>query len=1277
MSIRNRPYLGGFQLNRTFVRYTPDCLVYIQGSAEFAVCSDCNKFLDFNKYITQVSCDASTEPNATATITLTIPPHELDKFRQNGNYVLQPALEVVIFMRGYFPMTDFGGLGQAPETDEYNPDDVPMYPYYQVFRGVVINVSHDFSGGFYSANLSCQNLLYFWNNLYLSVNGAVFGPKSAGMGVDVSLVGHKFTSMNPYAIIYTLVKVGFGSAYGVDFQYSRAQNINARTDDHNTSIFLHAAKWWEKRWTENSGALRMYGINGQLFNAAQQSYYGSWADNNTTGFRENTNSLFDAAKKKSTYNIGSKEYKTKAREALFDPVMTKATLVTGQYGNTSVVDDVVKMQAFVYDISKLGNVNMFETEYVSKLGIVQEVTKVTGFEFYQDVDGDLVFKPPMYNMDTREDPVYVIKDRDLISVNETETEPSATMIKGTGSHFANVGGHGVETWMGVGAVYVDYRLVAKFGYKEETFETNYLSNRFQIYISAINRLDLANVGVKSAQITIPIRPELRPGYPVYIETLDSFFYAQSISHSFAVGGECTTTIQGVAKRSKWFPPVKPGGDSAKVIENMDLGGADRYPGSPIYIYPENIEGAEDGSQGPPRIAGLPNVVMALDSSDVTPVSYGISLPLTVKQYLQRALTSGFLQQTQESEGTTRYVISDGTANPPSFTESQVSEAFQRINTALNAGDTLPEPLPGDPLSALISSIYKQFDPDIEEAEALQNWLYIQTSLKAKFNPGSTLTGRYRYYSCSAPKTEDQAPNNTEIFDSEKGVEILGNPASEGSKAPVWKYGLDGNISKGEPTRFFRVNALSGKTGTAEKAVSTAEVYFVTFMPHFRYASSVLSSVDEGGKLSTNVGLNDGLQEVVVNRLLTSVDNDLGAPVSERFEEIRGDLVTALSDYRGAVAPEMSGRTLEKFERLLGLFRETLSINEKTSEISAKPDQSVIAGIIVSAAGRYYAAARMVEKSVPVNADYNQTMEDRAVFLEEVAGSGVDVPGGNAATIRVPLRLPQKKTTLYNPVFPVSDGEGFEVFGSLPYGRGITVQKYASLLQATHTVEDTTGDVTSQANSARVMVEGSSVTAGNLDEISNFYTLVFAAEDEKTPIGSLVSVASGGSSSAAAAIAASIGTGVDGLSNVTVKDVIEKVSYSADQSPKAFIRNSPVTSFYRGQSVSGNVAVVGLASLEPEESQTCICKGAEQDYYMMAFSQEYVYLYGAEGAVQGYESERIYYTGEQWKQSKDAIAGQAFEDQGNIPQQIRSLNTGSGGAGIDDAIQDILARNRQR
>lgn len=815
MSIQDRPFTGSWQpRSRTVVRHTPDAVVYINGYQEFAGCNACEKRMDFQKYITQVSVDASTDPISTGNVTLSIPRAETGMYTYDGNHILQVGLEVVILMRGYFPMdmgeliTDHEGEAEAARRTEAGEDisseeaqaeifdrdnSAHAYPYYQVFRGVVTNVSHEYSGGFYSATLQCANLLHFWQYLKLSVNGAVFGPRPDESMVSPHLLGHKFIGANPYAIIYTLVRVGFGAAFGVDYTYSQSTNIAAVSENSGTSMYAHAGEWWEKRWTENSGNLRMYGISGELFNGLTQAYLGAWYDSRHQGIGNNgdddgdlasssrlaTNPFYSTVKRYTDihgWTFNHRDYgglMRYMREVAYDPLMTASAVYNTNEVDASdyVVENVLAMQAFTLDIGQMGSINEFETEYMSKLEIAAAVTTLTGFEFYQDVDGDLVFKPPMYNLDTRQDPVYIIKDRDLISISETETEPEVTMMKGTGSHFANMQGHGVEGWMGVGGVFVDYRLVAQFGYRDETFEANYFSDRQAIFLSAINRLDAANVGMKSANITIPLRPEMRPGYPVYIESQECFYYAKSVSHSFTFGGQCTTSINGVAKRTKWFPPMQNNANGLPTPESIRLDSPGELPSLPMVMW------KEDGSRL--EVQGMPNVVLALDPNKLNYQTLSISpqgLTYTWEWFMRVGLQSGLIQRNPAySHSTNTYggsvgeyhtlQIPMGNGEFQTFSPGQlerlvtttvtVGEEEYTLAYALHAG--IYEPVESEPLAMVLAQINQRFAVDMADSQLLRNRMHLIAASKSMFSPGTSLTGQYRYFSSHAADTSDQAP----------------------------------------------------------------------------------------------------------------------------------------------------------------------------------------------------------------------------------------------------------------------------------------------------------------------------------------------------------------------------------------------------------------------------------------------------------------------------------------------------------------------------------------
>ena len=1286
MSSANRPYVGTYQVNRSLVRHTPDAIVFINGAQEFAVCPSCNKRLDVNKYITQLSVDASTDSISSANLTLSIPRHETDVFSHDGNYILQPNLEVVIFMRGYFPMKDFGGMGQDPSNEDgFDADNVPLYPYYQVFRGVVTNVTHDYSGGFYNATLQAANLLHFWQNLKLSVNGSVFGRRPSGSMVEPSLVGHKFTGANPYAIIYTLVKVGFGAAFGVDFNYSQSSNIRATDDDGRQSLYAHAAQWWEKRWTEHSGNLRMYGIDGTIFNAFQQAYLGSWfdtRDKSSGAFHVTAKQVYAALKGSSDYNPDRGEpLLRKARELGYDPYLINAAVYDTSSqssssggagaGRSFATEDILRMQAFTLDIGKMGAVNLFETEYMSKLEIAEAVKALTGYEFYQDVDGDLVFKPPMYNMDTRDDPVYRISDRDLISISETETEPEATMMKGTGSHFSNITGHGVDGWLGVGAVYIDYRLVAKYGYKEETFETNYLSARQAIFVSAMNRLDLANAGVKSASISIPLRPEMRPGYPCYIEHLDCFYYVKSLSHSLQFGGQGTTTINGVAKRAKWFPPMQAVADGAMpAMSDIKLDSPDEFPKMPMYAYPQYLTGddattLDAESSGPPRIIGFPNVVLALDPDKINLDTVDLdSGALTADAYVSIALASGFLERGDEPD---TFWLRSSNEGKEVVQLADIQQEWADVAEALGAGSYDPNAPEnsGTTLGKIIQAVYRRTGGiDTPNSQGLINFLSLQTSLKSVFSPGSTISGKYRYYSCSHPDVAHQGPTNL-LVDQEAGEISTTDPGKPDESFTGSVVGL-ANVGSGkgmksetrEVTRGIRIASYSqngdddviataaGGTGIKTEVVRTADIRFVTFGPQVTRKRYRVSYVDSGRSQGWNFRLDETETRDAFSSLMRTRVIGTGADtISERLSTEYNRLWAAITNY--SIALSSVGATGATGSKVSSTSSRTATVSKALDNYSrlpdgsadkpflgadgvfnSKPEPAAIETIVRVLARALWAFVRIVTTSTINSAAFGDEkyavfMDARSDYIFEYTDKGAIPPDSDPSKTFF-FAEEYKETPDWTPIFPVSDASGYEVYGNLPYGRGVTIEKYAELLQSTTTGENTESGAEAAETSTTLVGTTGGSNASSLVAIEKFFAAYLLTDDASEIFSSnlLTSIEK-------AALEAAFNTDVEGI-----QDAVETL-FSQETSQQAKIRNTPVTSFFRGQSVTGDVAAANLANLDVG-GEFCFCKGADAAYFIQAFSEEYVDLY--DDPVQGYQEETTHNLGESWKISRDAMAG---------------------------------------
>jgi hypothetical protein len=255
-------------------------------------------------------------------------------------------------------------------------------------------------------------------------------------------------------------------------------------------------------------------------------------------------------------------------------------------------------------------VNLWQSTYQTKMDIAQKVCEITGYELYQDVDGDIVFKPPFYNLDTSTNRYYRLEDIDIISANFQEKEPNATYITVNGTWFKGI----TEIVPNADATrkrgfFADYKLIAQFGWRPATLDITYTTDPKVLFYIGVARMDLLNVDVNSASITIPIRSELRPGYPVYIPFVDSYYYIQQMSHSFQYGGTCTTSLTLTCRRRKFHAPgfLKPANPGDSAIDLIRLDRPD-LPNRPLIGHTNGLS----------RYVGFPNVVMALDPTKFNP-----------------------------------------------------------------------------------------------------------------------------------------------------------------------------------------------------------------------------------------------------------------------------------------------------------------------------------------------------------------------------------------------------------------------------------------------------------------------------------------------------------------------------------------------------------------------------------------------------------------------------------------------------------------------------------
>lgn len=623
-------FLGNYKFNaRPVVTHSPDCVVYLNGALELPSCRECSKTIDLNRYVQNVSVDMSVDsPPGSASITLVVPSQVGQDLYFDGNLILTTMMEVEIHMKGYFTV-----------------DGIPRY--YPVFWGLITNVEDTFSGGEYTINISCSDILHWWQSQHININPAYkhFGGHP---GSGWQMFGHKFAGKNPYDIIYMLSRHVFGDIY----QAARSlTGYNAQEKQISRSALLQTMLYWEKRFQRMTKALVLYGIDGNVVRGIDIGTRYQIRGNSVVDLQNSTNKR-RAAKRQGGFAstiVWQTGKNPPQGKKLFDPASSMVAAFQTQFANA-------------------GNIEFWESEYLTKLEVAQQCAQSIGFEFYMDVTGEIVFKPPFWNLDCRANfPVSWIRDIDIIDWSFSESEADVVnhlILKGSWRGKISYGmGSEVQPTTSI----TDYRLLRKYGWRTQDYHCDYWSNPRTLFLHGLNVMDHQNVNIHQGSITIPIRPELRMGFPVFVEPKDTFWYIKGINHSYTRGGRCTTGLTLNAKRSKFFAPknlaqrdkardrrkggrvtfraytsVQPSTDDQDAIKQGLRG---NWLDEPFFIRDANG-----------KLIGRPNVVMVFDKawSEMTMRQQAQALGLDPKRFggkgAKKKLDKAIRQKIRESFG---------------------------------------------------------------------------------------------------------------------------------------------------------------------------------------------------------------------------------------------------------------------------------------------------------------------------------------------------------------------------------------------------------------------------------------------------------------------------------------------------------------------------------------------------------------------------------------------------------------------------------------------------
>jgi hypothetical protein len=498
------PYQGTFLPNvRPTIVTAPDAIVYINGEREVLSCPKCSRAFDFNKYITTIQTDLSIESApGSASIQLAIPRHTIDDFYFDGNPVITPMMEIEIFAKGY-----------------YLVEGIPQY--YPIFWGLITEVSDNYSGGEHTISISCADILKWWELCQININPAytaAAGQRGRNLGNSV------FARMNPYDMIFSLafqsfgdIVVGTGSLNQLVSEARQKPTFDAALSD--------MMAYWEKRFSRMRNSLVLYGTQGVAVrgDTLYQAYY---SENKGRVPRQ------PYASTAVCYANGG----TDAGQMVFDPTSNRVA-------------------AFRYDFQQSGIGDLWQSEFQSKLELANAAKEAIGFEFYMDVTGDIVFKPPFYNLDVLGNkPLSWIQDIDVIDWDFGDSESEVVTQIVLQGQLGGIEDYGAPADLTPFTSVVDYHLLRKYGWRSRPLNSEFLSNVYSMYYHGLDMLDRINSRRHRGSISIPMRPELRLGFPVYVAPKDQIWYLEGISHSIAFGSRATTSLTLTAKRSKFIAP---------------------------------------------------------------------------------------------------------------------------------------------------------------------------------------------------------------------------------------------------------------------------------------------------------------------------------------------------------------------------------------------------------------------------------------------------------------------------------------------------------------------------------------------------------------------------------------------------------------------------------------------------------------------------------------------------------------------------------------------------
>lgn len=522
--------------SREITKTAPDILVTLDGLPYLVnpfLTSEAGPYtiVNFNDHV--VSYQGNYDVDSlipTATIVLSVPNHQKFLYQSpGGNNVLSTMMHVQVFSKGFYLSNKGNSL------------------YRKVLKGVVTNISYADTGKNVQITLTCASALHLLELMYIELSPAAI-TNSPNLPVAYQSIQ---ANLGPLEAIANTFLLGLCSVNPDGTRsYNFGEFLNTQvgqqkiTDSpYKQSIINGYITKWQPVLESIQKDVRIFGAD--------------WAQQVANG-KVKADSILAAS------SIKAPDPTKDSRDiALAAAQNTIASTQSHSEQSQHVLFEEIRK--YLPDMG-IAPIQLLNGKRVSRVARIRQLINAIGFEGYTDLDGTIIVKPPLYNLDVtnigipssggatlppsmdiydKNNPFIVNLD-DILTESETEDESQirSTRMTIVGSWDPRLQFGGNEDLLNVGE-FIDVALMAKFGVRDEGrkhcgWAKN--SDNVALFAYAANEMARGNRGFRTYTFSIQQRPELRLGFPVYLPHRDMYGYIKAISISYQQGSTATMTV---------------------------------------------------------------------------------------------------------------------------------------------------------------------------------------------------------------------------------------------------------------------------------------------------------------------------------------------------------------------------------------------------------------------------------------------------------------------------------------------------------------------------------------------------------------------------------------------------------------------------------------------------------------------------------------------------------------------------------------------------------------